>query len=81
MDTIEDGNKVMLALYDNTQEIQVRAKAQILEVDKFYSATSMEIFTDNSMDELASIETIVQYFKSSFEGVRDHKDIHTIFKN
>ena len=29
MDTIEDGNKVMLSLYNNIQEIQGRAKAQI----------------------------------------------------
>ena len=59
MDNIEDGNKVMFSLYGDIYEIQVRAKAQILEVDKFYSVANMEIFIDNSMDELASTKTLV----------------------
>ena len=40
---------------------------------------SMEIFTDNSMDELVSIEAVVQQFRSSFKGVRDHTDLWRIF--
>ena len=39
----------------------------------------MEIFIDNSMDELVSIEAMVQQFRSSFEGVRDHTDLQWIF--
>ena len=66
IDSIKDSFRAMMTLYDQIKEVENRAKAQILEVDKFYSAASMEIFTDNSMDELASIETIVQHLKSSF---------------
>ena len=64
-----------MTMYDKIKEVQDRAKAQILEEDKFYSAASMEIFADDSREELVSIKAIVQQFKSSFEGVRDHTDI------
>ena len=80
MDNIKDVYKVMLALYGNIQEIQVRAKAQILEADKQYSAASMEIFTNNFIDELTCVEVVIQQFKASFEGVKDDIDIQRIFK-
>lgn len=37
-------NMVMLALYKDIQEMQGRNQAQFLEVDKYYSAISLEIF-------------------------------------
>ena len=40
----------------------------------------MKIFIDNSKDELESAEAVVQYFKASFEGVKDDSDIWRIFK-
>ena len=70
----------MMTLYDQIKEVENRAKAQILEADKFYCVATMEIFKDYSMDEVERIETIVYKFKSSFEGVRDHIDIQKIFK-
>ena len=60
MDSIEDGNKEMLALYGNIQEIWGRAKAQILEVDKYYSMASMKIFIDDSKDEFTSAKFVIQ---------------------
>ena len=80
INSIRDSTRAMMTLYDQIGEVENRAKAQILEVDKFYSATSMEIFKNNSIEELVNIETIVQQFKSSFEGVKDHIDISRIFK-
>ena len=59
VDTIKDGTRAMMTLYDQIKKVENRAKAQILEVDKLYSATGMEIFTDKSMEELVSIETII----------------------
>ena len=47
IDLIKDSTRVMMTLYDQIKEVENIAKAQILEVDKFYSATSMEIFIDN----------------------------------
>jgi hypothetical protein len=38
----------MMSLYDNIQQVKNRAKAQILEADRCYSAAIMEIFTDDS---------------------------------
>ena len=58
IDLIKDSTRAMMTLYDQIKEVENIAKAQILEVDKFYSVASMEIIIDNSMDELASIETI-----------------------
>ena len=49
-----------MTLYDQIKEAENRARAQIFEADKLYSATSMEIFINNSMEELVSIETIIQ---------------------
>ena len=72
IDSIRDSTSVMMTLYDQIQEVENRAKAQILEVDKFYSVDSMDIFIVNLMEELASTDTLVQYFKSSFEGLKDH---------
>ena len=68
-----------MSLYDNIQEIQDRAKAQILEANKFYNATSMEIFNDGSREELASAEVVMQQFDASFDGVKDDIDIRRIF--
>ena len=65
----------MMTLYDQIKEVENRARDQIIEEDKLYSVASMEIFTDNFMDELVSIEAVVQQFRSSFEGVRDHTDL------
>ena len=48
-----------MTLYDQINEVENRDKAQILEADKLYSAANMEIFIDNSMDELVSTETII----------------------
>ena len=79
IDSIKDINRVVMTMYDNIKEIQGIAKAQILEEDKFYSATNMEIFIDDSREEPTSIEVVVQQFKSSFEGVRDDTDIQRIF--
>ena len=47
-----------MTMYDNIKEVQERAKAQILEADKFYSAASMQIFVDDSKEEVISIEVI-----------------------
>ena len=69
-----------MTLYDQIKEVKDRAKAQNLKADKLYSAASMEIFIDNSIHELLSIETIVQQSESSFEGVKDHTNIQRIFK-
>ena len=80
VDLIKDGTKSMMTLYDQIKEVEKRAKDQIMEADKLYSAASMEIFTDNSMDELVIIEVVVQQFRSSFEGVRDHIDLQRIFR-
>lgn len=49
----------MLSLYDDIHQVQNRDKAQVLEEDKYYNTTSMEIFTNDSREELESIETIV----------------------
>ena len=51
IDNMKNSNKVMLSLWGNIQQIQGRANAQILEVDKYYSIASMEIFIDDSQDE------------------------------
>ena len=75
IENIEEGNKVMLSLYDNIQQIQDRAKAQVLEVDKYYSAASMGIFTNDYRDKMESTEVVIQQFKSFFEGVKDDIDI------
>ena len=80
VDSIKEGTKAMMTLYDQIKEVENRARAQILEVDKLYSVASMDIFTDNSMDELESTETIVHQFISSIEEVRDHTNIQKIFK-
>ena len=75
IDLIKDETRAMMTLYDQIKEVENRARAQILEADKLYSAASMEIFTNNSMEELVNVETIIQKFRSSFKGVRDHVDI------
>ena len=67
-------------MYDKIKEVQERAKAQILEVDRFYSMASMDIFADYLREELTSIEAIFQKIKSSFEGVRNDIYIQIIFK-
>ena len=59
IDSIKEGTRAMMTLYDQIKEVENRARAQILEADKLYSAASMETFTDNSMEELVSIETII----------------------
>ena len=64
-----------MTMYYNIKEVQGRAKAQILEVDKFYIASNMEIFIYDSREEILSIEVVVLKFKSSFQGVRDDIDI------
>ena len=46
-----------------------------MEADKLYSAASMEIFTNNFVEELVSVEIVIQQFNSSFKGVRDPIDI------
>ena len=58
IDSIKESTRVIVALYDKIKEVENRIKAQILEVDKFYSVASMELFTNYSMDELESIETV-----------------------
>ena len=80
VDSIKDGTKAMMTMYDQIKQVENRAKDQIMEADKLYSAASMEIFTDNSIDELVSIEAVVQQFRSSLKGVRDHTDLKWIFK-
>ena len=77
---IEEGHKVMLSMYKDIQQIQDRAKAQFLEVNKYYSTTSMEISSNDSRDELESLEVMVQQFRASFQGVRDDIYIHKIFR-
>ena len=57
--SIKDSTRAMMTLYDQIKEVENRAKAQILEADKFYSAASMEIFTDNFIEDLVSIEIVV----------------------
>ena len=54
IENIEEGNKVMLSLYGKIQQTQDRAKAQFLEANKYYSVASIEIYSDDSKDELAS---------------------------
>ena len=80
IENIEKGNEVMLALYRGIQWIQDRAKAQVLEADKYYNAASMEIFNNDSREELGSLEVVVQQFRASFERVKDGIDIQQIFK-
>ena len=60
IDLIKDGTRAMMSLYDQIKEVENRARAQILEADKMYSAASMGIFTDNSMEELVSVEIVIQ---------------------
>ena len=60
IDLIKDCTRSMMTLYDQIKEVENRARDQIMEADKLYSAASMDIFTDNSMDELVSIEAVVQ---------------------
>ena len=59
VDSIKDGTKAMMTLYDQIKEVENKARDQIMEADKLYSSASMEIFTDSSMEELASIEIVV----------------------
>ena len=75
VDLIKDGTKSMMTLYDQIKEVENRARGQIMEADKLHSVASMDISINNSMDELVSIESLVQQFWSSFEGVRDHTDL------
>ena len=44
IDLIKDSIRVIMTLYDQIKEVERKAKAQILEADKFYSAASMEFF-------------------------------------
>ena len=56
VDLIKDGTKSMMTLYDQIREVENRARDQIMEANKLNSAASIEIFIDNSMDELVNIE-------------------------
>ena len=60
IDLVKDVTRAMMTLYDQIKEVANRARAQILEADKLYSVASMEIFTKNFMEELVSIETVIQ---------------------
>ena len=59
VDLIKDRTKSMMTLYDQIKEVENRAKDQIMEADKLYCVAGMDIFTNNSMDELVSIEAVV----------------------
>ena len=71
MDSVEEGNKVMLTLYDHILEIQDRAKSQIFEIGNYYRKAGMGIFNDDSIEELASATVVIHQFKVSFEGDKD----------
>lgn len=68
VESIQAGNKVILSQYDDIQEMQTRVWTHIFEADNYYNATNLEIFKNDSKDQLSTTETVVQQFKASFEA-------------
>lgn len=60
--------------------MQAMTQAQILEVDNYYSAISLEIFDDDSRTHLRSMEVVVQRFKVILEVVPFENNVWHIFK-
>ena len=54
IDNIQEGNKVISALYEDIEEMKNWDKTQILEVDRYYSMANMKFFFDDSREKLSS---------------------------
>lgn len=80
VESIQFGNKVMLSLYKDIQEMQAKVQDQILEKDNYYNVASGEIFNDESNEKMSVVEVVVQQFKASLEVVASEDDVRRIFK-
>jgi hypothetical protein len=60
--------------------MKAKALKQVLEVDKYYSATNLKLFRDDLKTQLASVKIVVQQYHTLFEMISSKDDVRCIFK-
>ena len=58
VENIHARNRVMLALNEDIQKMQARVQTQILKVDNYYNEKSLEILSNDSKDQLITMEIV-----------------------
>ena len=74
------GNKVMEGLHEEIQWIKDKTQEQFLEMERYYNATCLEIFEDESKTKIFAMQSVVQQFRGIFEDASSDDDISQAFK-
>lgn len=60
IEKISPGNKVMEGLHEDIQRLRDQTQEQILEAERYYNATCLEIFEDELKTKLNIAQSVVQ---------------------
>ena len=60
IEKIEDGNKLMETLHMKILKLKDQTQEKILEVERHYSDTCLDIFEDDSKEKLIPVEVVVE---------------------
>ena len=80
IEKIVESNKVMETLHEEIDRLKDQAREWILEAEKLYSDTCLDIFEDEEWEKLLPIEVVVENFKKTFEEASSDEDIWQAFK-
>ena len=80
IEKIVDGNKVMVTLHVDIHKLKDQTQEKILEAKRHYSDAFLDIFEDDSRDELMTIQVVVEQFQNTFEEASTNEYIRQTFK-